>query len=103
VTTRKAFGTTLFENQGIQPRSRCFRESGSRFASCVTTPLPRTHKARLHARSLDGEGLLRELVNEVMHACLQFHGGMGFHARKVPSSAMARDARVQAIAAARPR
>ena len=37
-----------------------------------------------------------ELVNEVMYACVQFHGGMGFM-RESPIERMARDARVQAI------
>jgi acyl-CoA dehydrogenase len=37
-----------------------------------------------------------ELVNEVMYACVQFHGGMGFM-RESAIERMARDARVQAI------
>ena len=37
-----------------------------------------------------------ELVNEVMYACVQFHGGMGFM-RETAIERMARDARVQAI------
>jgi acyl-CoA dehydrogenase len=37
-----------------------------------------------------------ELVNEVMHACLQFHGGVGF-IRESTIERMARDARVHAI------
>jgi acyl-CoA dehydrogenase len=37
-----------------------------------------------------------ELVNEVMYACVQFHGGMGFM-RGSTIERMARDARVQAI------
>ena len=37
-----------------------------------------------------------ELVNEVMYACVQFHGGMGFM-RESAIERMSRDARVQAI------
>jgi acyl-CoA dehydrogenase len=37
-----------------------------------------------------------ELVNEVMHACLRFHGGVGF-IRESTIERMARDARVHAI------
>lgn len=58
------------------------------------------------ARAAAGEDLVREvsmiksycgeLVNEVMYACVQFHGGMGFM-RESPIERMARDARVQAI------
>jgi acyl-CoA dehydrogenase len=58
------------------------------------------------ARSARGEQLVREvsmikalcgeLVNEVMYACVQFHGGMGFM-RESTIERMSRDARVQAI------
>ena len=37
-----------------------------------------------------------ELVNEVMYACLQFHGGMGYM-RESTIERMSRDARVQSI------
>lgn len=37
-----------------------------------------------------------ELVNEVMYACLQFHGGMGYM-RESTIERMARDARIQSI------
>ena len=37
-----------------------------------------------------------ELVNEVMYACLQFHGGTGFM-RGTVIERMTRDARVQSI------
>jgi acyl-CoA dehydrogenase len=37
-----------------------------------------------------------ELVNEVMYACVQFHGGMGFM-RESAIERMSRDARVQTI------
>jgi acyl-CoA dehydrogenase len=39
-----------------------------------------------------------ELVNEVAHACLQFHGGMGSLESTIER--MARDARVHAVVAA---
>jgi acyl-CoA dehydrogenase len=62
----------------------------------------------LHAAWLDANGfdavkevsmvkaLCGELVNEVMYACVQFHGGMGFM-RESAIERMARDARVQSI------
>jgi acyl-CoA dehydrogenase len=37
-----------------------------------------------------------ELVNEVMYACQQFHGGMGYM-RESPIERMTRDARILAI------
>jgi acyl-CoA dehydrogenase len=61
-----------------------------------------------HAAFLDTQGIdatrevsmakayCGELVNEVMYACVQFHGGMGFM-RETPIERMSRDARVQAI------
>ena len=43
-----------------------------------------------------GQAYCGELVNEVMYACVQCHGGMGFM-RGTAIERMARDARVQAI------
>jgi acyl-CoA dehydrogenase len=62
----------------------------------------------LHAAWLDANGFdavkevsmvkayCGELVNEVMYACVQLHGGMGFM-RESAIERMARDARVQSI------
>ena len=42
------------------------------------------------------KALCGELVNEVLYACQQFHGGFGYM-RGTPIERMARDARVQSI------
>jgi acyl-CoA dehydrogenase len=42
------------------------------------------------------KALTGELVNEVMYACQQFHGGMGYM-RESPIERLVRDARVLAI------
>jgi acyl-CoA dehydrogenase len=97
VTTRKAFGTTLYEKQGIRQR-----------LAMLSAKVEAGRQLVYHAAFLDAQGVdctrevsmvkayCGELVNEVMHSCLQFHGGMGFM-RESTIERMARDARVQAI------
>lgn len=94
---RKAFGAPLWEKQVIR----------NRLAELTTrVEAGRQMIYATAARAASGEDLVREvsmiksycgeLVNEVMYACVQFHGGMGFM-RESPIERMARDARVQAI------
>jgi acyl-CoA dehydrogenase len=97
ITQRKTFGTTLFEKQAVRQRL-------AMLASKVEAGRQLVH----HAAFLDTQGVdatrevsmvkayCGELVNEVMYACVQFHGGMGFM-RETPIERMSRDARVQAI------
>jgi acyl-CoA dehydrogenase len=97
VTTRKAFGGTLYEKQGIRQR-----------LAMLASKVEAGRQLVYHAAFLDAQGVdctrevsmvkayCGELVNEVMHTCLQFHGGMGFM-RESTIERMARDARVQAI------
>ncbi len=97
VTQRKAFGSTLFDKQTVRQRM-------AMLAAKVEAGRQLVH----HAAFLDGNGIeatrevsmvkayCGELVNEVMYACVQFHGGMGFM-RESAIERMARDARVQSI------
>jgi len=97
VTTRKAFGATLYEKQGIRQR-----------LAMLAAKVEAGRQLVYHAAFLDAQGVdctrevsmakayCGELVNEVMYASLQFHGGMGYM-RESPIERMARDARVQAI------
>jgi acyl-CoA dehydrogenase len=97
VTTRKAFGAPLFEKQTIRQR-----------LAMLAAKVEAGRQLVYHAAYLDTQGIdavrevsmvkayCGELVNEVMYACLQFHGGMGFM-RESTIERMARDARVQAI------
>jgi len=97
ITLRKTFGTTLFEKQAVRQRL-------AMLASKVEAGRQLVH----HAAFLDTQGIdatrevsmakayCGELVNEVMYACVQFHGGMGFM-HETPIERMSRDARVQAI------
>jgi acyl-CoA dehydrogenase len=97
VMSRQAFGAPLWEKQGIRQRLAMLQarvEAGRQLVH---------HAAWLDAQGHDAtkevsmvKALCGELVNEVMHACLQFHGGLGFM-RGSAIERMARDARVQAI------
>ena len=97
VRTRKAFGAPLWSRESIRQRL-------ARLAAKVEAGRQLVY----HAAWLDTEGVdatrevsmvkayCGELVNEVMHTCLQFHGGMGFM-RESAIERMARDARVHTI------
>jgi len=97
VTTRKAFGATLYEKQAVRQRL-------AKLASEVEAGRQLVyHAAWLDAQGIDctrevsmAKAYCGELVNRVMYGCLQFHGGMGFM-RESTIERMARDARVQAI------
>ena len=97
ITQRKTFGTTLFEKQAVRQR-----------LAMLASKVEAGRQLVYHAAFLDTQGIdatrevsmvkayCGELVNEVMYACVQFHGGMGFM-RETPIERMSRDARVQAI------
>ena len=97
VTQRKTFGTTLFEKQALRQR-----------LAMLASKVEAGRQLVYHAAWLDTQGIdatrevsmvkayCGELVNEVMYACVQFHGGIGFM-RESAIERMSRDARVQAI------
>lgn len=97
VKTRPAFGGTLWDRQAIRLRL-------AELAARVAAGRQLAH----HAAWLDAQGqdcvrevsmvkaYCGELVNEVMYACVQFHGGAGYM-RGSAIERMARDARIQAI------
>jgi acyl-CoA dehydrogenase len=97
VTTRKAFGATLFDHQAVRQRLAMLAarvEAGRQLVH---------HAAWLDTHGTDAtrevsmaKAYCGELVNEVMYACLQFHGGTGYM-RESAIERMARDARVQSI------
>jgi acyl-CoA dehydrogenase len=97
VMSRDVFGAPLWDKQGIRQRLAMLQakvEAGRQLVH---------HAAWLDAQGHDAtkevsmvKALCGELVNEVMYACLQFHGGLGFM-RGSAIERMARDARVQAI------
>jgi len=97
VGQRQAFGSPLWNKQRIRLRL-------AELAAKVEAGRQLVH----HAAWLDAQGFdcvkevsmakafCGELVNEVMYACVQFHGGMGFM-RESAIERMSRDARVQTI------
>jgi len=97
VTQRKTFGTTLFEKQALRQR-----------LAMLASKVEAGRQLVYHAAWLDTQGIdatrevsmvkayCGELVNEVMYACVQYHGGIGFM-RESAIERMSRDARVQAI------
>jgi acyl-CoA dehydrogenase len=97
VTTRRAFGGTLYDKQGVRQR-----------LAMLASKVEAGRQLVYHAAWLDAQGVdctrevsmvkayCGELVNEVMYDCLQFHGGMGYM-RESAIERMTRDARVQAI------
>ena len=97
VRQRKAFGGTLWDKQVIRQR-----------LSMLAARVEAARCLVYQAAWLDAQGrdcirdvsmvkaLCGELVNEVMYACQQFHGGMGYM-RESAIERMVRDARVQSI------
>jgi acyl-CoA dehydrogenase len=97
VKARPAFGGTLWDKQAIRQRLAAL-------AARVEAGRQLVH----HAAWLDAQGqdcvrevsmvkaYCGELVNEVLYACVQFHGGAGYM-RGSAIERMARDARIHAI------
>lgn len=97
VKTRKAFGAPLWDKQAIRQKLATLASKVEAGRQLVY------HAAWLDAQGFDAtrevsmvKAYCGELVNEVMYACLQFHGGMGYM-RESTIERMTRDARVQAI------
>ncbi len=97
VKLRTAFGAPLWSKQAIRQRLALL-------TARVAAGRELVHRAAwLAARGLDAiaevsmvKAYCGELVNEVMYACLQFHGASGLM-RDTPIERMSRDARAQSI------
>ncbi len=94
---RRAFGAPLWDKQAIRQRLAMLAAKVAAGRQLVY------HAAWLDARGRDCakevsmvKAYCGELVNEVMYACQQFHGGFGYM-REPAIERMARDARVQSI------
>ena len=97
VRTRQAFGGTLWDKQAIRQR-----------LSILASQVEALRQLTYHTAWLDAQGqdcvkdvsMAKawggELVNEVVYACQQFHGGTGFMS-ETPISRMFRDVRVHTI------
>jgi acyl-CoA dehydrogenase len=97
VTQRKAFGATLWDKQAVRQRLAMLTarvEAAKALIYNTAWRDARGHQVAAEAAMV--KALCGELVNEVMYACLQFHGGMGY-IRGSAIERMARDARIQSI------
>jgi acyl-CoA dehydrogenase len=95
--TRKAFGATLWDKQAIRQKLAMLAakvEAGRQLVYATAWRVSQGEDATREVSMV--KAYCGELVNEVMYACVQFHGGMGFM-RGSAIERMARDARVQAI------
>ena len=97
VRTRRAFGATLWDKQAIRQR-----------LSLLSSQVEALRHLTYHTAWLDAQGhdcvkevsMAKawggELVNEVVYACQQFHGGAGYM-NETPIARMYRDVRVHTI------
>jgi acyl-CoA dehydrogenase len=97
VKQRKAFGATLWDKQAIRQRIallvsrvQCARHFVYSVAAMATAGVDCVKEVSM-VKALCGE-----LVNDVVHECLQFHGGIGYM-KESAIERMYRDARVHSI------
>ena len=97
VRQRQAFGSTLFDKQTIRQRLAMLdakvRAARSFMYHCAWRVTQRQDVVQEVSML---KALTGELVNEVVQACQQFHGGMGYM-RDTEIERLWRDARVLAI------
>ncbi len=97
VRARQAFGATLWEKQAIRQKLAMLAARIEAGRQLVYATAWRSARGADCIREVSmAKAYCGELVNEVMYACVQCHGGMGFM-RGTAIERMARDARVQAI------
>lgn len=97
VKQRPAFGAPLWEKQAIRHRLAMLSARVEAARDLVYATAWRLARGEEAVREVSMvKALCGELVNEVMYACVQFHGGMGYM-RESAIERMSRDARVQAI------
>jgi acyl-CoA dehydrogenase len=97
VRARKAFGATLWDKQAIRQKLAMLAARIEAGRQLVYATAWRSARGADCIREVSmAKAYCGELVNEVMYACVQCHGGMGFM-RGTAIERMARDARVQAI------
>ena len=97
VTSRKAFGATLYEKQVVRHKLALLATRVEAARSLVYTTAAAYGRGHDCTREVSMvKALCGELVNEVMYACLQLHGGSGYMTGSVIER-MARDARAHPI------
>jgi acyl-CoA dehydrogenase len=97
VTTRIAFGAPLWDKQAIRQRLSMLAAKVEAARAFLYQCAWQVDQGRDVVREVSMlKALTGELVNEVMYACQQFHGGTGYM-RETPIERLVRDARVLAI------
>ncbi|EIF31540.1 acyl-CoA dehydrogenase [Burkholderia sp. Ch1-1] len=97
VTQRTAFGQTLWEKQAIRQKMAMLLSKVEAARQLLYNTAWRDAQGQTVVAEVSMiKALCGELVNEVMYACQQFHGGFGYM-REAPIERMVRDARVQSI------
>ncbi|MFC3119795.1 acyl-CoA dehydrogenase family protein [Jhaorihella thermophila] len=97
VKTRRAFGAPLWDKQVIRNRLAALAARVEAGRALIYATAARAARGEEVVREVSMiKALCGELVNAVMYACVQFHGGMGYM-RESAIERLARDARVQAI------
>ncbi len=97
VKTRRAFGGTLWDREAVRQKLAALWGRVAAAKAMVHQVAWRDGRGEDCVREVSAlKALCGELVNEVMYACVQCHGGSGFMA-DVAINRMARDARVHAI------
>ena len=97
VRERQAFGASLFDKQVVRQRIAMLdakTRAARQFMYHCAWRVTQGHDVVQEVSML--KALTGELVNEVVHTCQQFHGGMGY-VRGVAIERLWRDARVLAI------
>jgi acyl-CoA dehydrogenase len=97
VTTRRAFGAPLWDKQAVRQKLAMLAAKVAAARAFLYQCAWQVDQGRDVVREVSMlKALTGELVNEVMYACQQFHGGMGYM-RESPIERLVRDARVLAI------
>jgi len=97
VKDRKAFGASLWQQQAVRMKlaSLASKAAAARQLAYHVAELLETGKDCIREVSMV-KALSPEVLHEVVHGCLQLHGGTGFM-RGTPIERMVRDARVLTI------
>jgi acyl-CoA dehydrogenase len=97
VTTRQAFGAPLWDKQAIRQKLAMLAAKVAAARALLYQCAWQVDQGQDVVREVSMlKALTGELVNEVLYACQQFHGGMGYM-RESPIERLVRDARVLAI------
>jgi acyl-CoA dehydrogenase len=97
VRTRQAFGAPLFDKQAIRQRLAMLAakvEAGRQLVYSAAWRDAQGHDVTKEVSM--AKAYCGELVNEVMYACMQFHGGFGYM-REAAIERMTRDSRIHSI------